>query len=123
MTPSQTIEEFAARLNAGDVAGAVDLYEADATFVVEPGTEARGIDEIRAALEGFAALRPRLQGTIEQSLATGDIALVVNRWTLRGTRPDGEPVHLSGRSADVLRRDGERGWRIAIDNPWGDAAQ
>lgn len=122
MTPSTTIQEFAARLSAGDVDGAAELYETDATFVVEPGLEVHGIDAIRGALEGFATLHPRLDGTIEQTLCTDDLALVVNRWSLEGTGPDGQPVHLSGRSADVLRRGSSGEWRIAIDNPWGDAA-
>lgn len=54
-------------------------------------------------------------------MCTDDVALVVNRWTLDGTRPDGQPVNLAGRSADVLRPSPNGEWRIVIDNPWGDA--
>jgi len=49
----------------------------------------------------------------------GDLALVTNRWTLDGTAADGQPVHLAGRSSDVLRQTGDGQWRIAIDDPWG----
>ena len=62
---------------------------------------------------------PSLQGDIEQVVYAGDVALVANRWVLEGTSPDGKPVRLSGRSADVLRRRCNGEWRIVIDDPWG----
>jgi ketosteroid isomerase-like protein len=64
-------------------------------------------------------LRPSLRGQIEQVVYAGDVALVANRWVLDGTTPDGDPVRLAGRSADVLRRVSNGDWRIAIDDPWG----
>jgi uncharacterized protein (TIGR02246 family) len=121
MTPDGTVQEFATRLSAGDVTGALALYEPDATFIVEPGTAVVGLEAIRDALEGFASLRPVLDGEIEQVVCTEDLALVVNRWALNGTAPDGQAVHLAGRSADVLRRTPNGDWRIVIDNPWGDS--
>lgn len=122
MTPGETIEMFATKLNAGDVSGALGLYEPDATFVVEPGTAVVGLEAIQGALEGFAALQPALDGRIDQVVCADDVALVVNQWTLSGTGPDGTPVRLAGRSSDVLRRAPNGEWRIVIDNPWGDAA-
>jgi uncharacterized protein (TIGR02246 family) len=119
MTPTEVLERFAALLAEGKAREALSLYEPDAAFVVEPGTVVTGHDAIGAALEGFAALRPSLHGDIEQIVYAGDVALVANRWVLDGTTPDGESVRLGGRSADVLRRASDGGWRIAIDDPWG----
>jgi uncharacterized protein (TIGR02246 family) len=121
-TPAQVIELFAERLNRGDVEGALALYDADATFAVQPGEVVEGSDAIRAALGSFAALEPRLSGTIEKTLTAGDLALVVNRWSLDGRRPDGETVRMAGVSADVLRRNADGSWKIAIDDPWGGGA-
>jgi hypothetical protein len=39
--------------------------------------------------------------------------------SFNGTGPDGEPVQLAARNADVLRRQGDGTWRFVIDNPWG----
>jgi uncharacterized protein (TIGR02246 family) len=119
MGPGQVIEAFAARLSDGEVEAALALYEPDARFVVEPGRVVSGHDAIRAALATFAALEPRLTGDIEELVQTDELALVVNRWTLVGVSPDGEPVRMMGRSADVLRRSPAGDWRIAIDDPWG----
>jgi uncharacterized protein (TIGR02246 family) len=122
MTPTQVLDRFAALLADGNVGEALSLYESDAAFVVEPGRVVTGHAAIRAALEGFAALRPSLHGEVEQVVYADDLALVANRWVLDGTTPDGEAVRLSGRSADVLRRAGDGEWRIAIDDPWGGGA-
>jgi uncharacterized protein (TIGR02246 family) len=118
-TPEQVIDRFAELMGAGDVDAALGLYEADATFIPEPGRIVRGADAIRIELERFAALRPQISSTIEQVVEAGDTALVVNRWQLCGTGPDGAAVEMSARSTDVLRRRPNAEWRILIDDPWG----
>jgi uncharacterized protein (TIGR02246 family) len=116
--PEDVIRDFAVRLNEGDVAGALALYEPDAAFVPEPGRTVQGTPAIRGALERFVALEPTLSGEIQGVRMGGDVALVINRWSLRGHGPDG-PVEMGGTSADVLRRQPDGSWRVLIDDPWG----
>ena len=118
-SPAQVIDLFTEALNSGDVDGALRLYEPGATFAPQPGEEVEGHNAIRKALAGFAALKPRLHGEISRVLTAGDVALVMNRWQLEGTQPDGAPVEMRGHSADVLRRAPDGAWRILIDDPWG----
>ena len=118
-SPEEVIELFASALGRGDVDGAMTLYEREATLAPRPGEQVTGLDAIRAALEQFAALKPTLTGDITKVLTADGVALVMNRWRLSGTQPDGTPVEMNGHSADVLRRDGDGGWRILIDDPWG----
>lgn len=117
--PEQVIELFSAALNGCDVDGAIALYEPEATFAPQPGQEVTGIQAIRGALEQLTALKPRLRGEITKVMTAGGVALVQNRWQLKGTQPDGSPVDMQGLSADVLRRAPDGGWRILIDDPWG----
>jgi len=49
----------------------------------------------------------------------GDIALYCSRWVLIGTSPEGKPVEMTGISSDVLLRQNDGQWLIAVDNPWG----
>jgi uncharacterized protein (TIGR02246 family) len=116
---AQVIERFAAHLNDGDVDAALALYDDQAVFAVQPGQIVRGREEIRAALQGFAALKPTLSGEIVKVLETDHHAVVFNRWNLIGTSPDGAPIEMGGTSADVLRRDDTQQWRVLIDDPWG----
>ena len=122
MDPYAVVKAMGERLSAGDVDGALALYADDATFAVRPDEVVRGGDAIHAALARFAALRPEMEGEKVKVLEAGDTALVVNRWTLRGTTPDGEPLEMAGTSADVLRRQDDGRWLVAIDDPWGGAA-
>jgi uncharacterized protein (TIGR02246 family) len=117
-TPDGVIRDFADRLNRGDVEGALALYEPEAAFLAEPGKSVHGSEAIRHALERFAALEPELTGEIQGVRQNGDIALVLNRWSLKGRTPEG-PVEMSGTSADVLRRQADGTWRVLIDDPWG----
>lgn len=118
-TPEQVIEQFSQHLNGGDLDALVGLYEPDAAFVAEPGVVLRGRDAIREALQGFLALSPTITGEIQGVVETGGVALVVNRWRLEGTDPEGSHVELSGVSADVVRRQPDDSWRVLIDDPWG----
>lgn len=118
--PAETVETFAERLNEGDLEGALAQYELRAVFHPVPdGPPVAGAEAIREALTGFVALKPVMEGEIAKVSEAGDTALVINRWRLRGTQPDGTPVELAGTSADVLHRGADGAWRILIDDPSG----
>jgi uncharacterized protein (TIGR02246 family) len=121
MRPEGVIERFSELLAEGDLDAMMQLYEPDAAFAPQPGETVLGHEAIRAALAGFLAVKPRIEGTIEKVLEAGDIALVANRWELSGTAPDGSPVRMAATSADVLRRRPDGSWGIVIDDPWGAA--
>ncbi len=120
-TPEALHDRWFDGVTRGDFEAVAALYEPTAAFVTQPGQVAEGIDAIREALTGLIALRPR--GTLEKLtvISAGDVALLVSRWSLSGTGADGQPVALSGQTADVVRRQGDGTWRFVIDNPWGDA--
>ncbi|BCJ46082.1 hypothetical protein GCM10010168_50300 [Actinoplanes ianthinogenes] len=119
-TPADVITEFAAALHDGRIDDAVALYEPDAAFIAQPGAApVYGLEQIRAALAGFAALRPTLTPDIRKVVEAGGVATVLNAWTLEGTGPDGSPLHLRGTSADVMRRRADGTWGLLIDDPWG----
>ena len=120
--PETTVELVSRRISASDVEGALALYERDAAFTAAPGEVVTGQDAIRAALERFAALEPTLTGRVRKVVQAGDVALVLNDWTLEGRQPGGEPVRMGGTSADVLRRQPDGRRLVAIDDPWGAAA-
>ena len=121
-TPEDTIRSFSAFLAEGDLEAMVDLYEPEAAFVPQPGTVVTGREAIRESLRPFLAMRPRMSGEIARVVTAGDTAFVANRWSLEGRGPEGEPVELSGVSADVLSRRVDGTWGIAVDDPWGGAA-
>ena len=117
--PLDTVTSLMTAINDGDIEVAVSLYEPDAVLVAQPGQIARGRAAIRAALAGFISLKPTLRGHSQQIVEAGDIVLFCGRWKLTGTSPDGKKVEMGGVSSDVLRRQPNGRWLIAVDNPWG----
>src|SRR5690349_12782151 len=95
------------------------LYEPEAGFAAQPGNLAHGAAGVRNALVGFLAMKGKLDLKVTRVLEASDLALVISVWSFAGTGPGGEPVKLTGKSADVLRRQPDRSWRLVIDNPWG----
>jgi ketosteroid isomerase-like protein len=64
-------------------------------------------------------MKGKLDLEVTRVLEVDDLALVVGAWSFDGTGPEGEPVRLEARNADVLRRQADGTWRFVIDNPWG----
>jgi len=118
-TPIDTVNQLTDAVNRGDLEGALALYEPNAALVVQPGQLARGSTELRAALGGFIGLKPELRSEAQHIIEIDDIALYTSRWTLHGTDPSGQATTMGGVSSDVLRRQRDGHWLIAIDNPWG----
>jgi ketosteroid isomerase-like protein len=117
--PIDTVNELVQAINRADLERAVAAYENGATLVAQPGQLARGAAQLREALAGFIALKAVLRSEAQHLIEAEDIALYIGRWSLSGTDPSGNPVVMSGESTDVLRRQRDGRWLIALDNPWG----
>jgi uncharacterized protein (TIGR02246 family) len=107
--------------SAGDLEALLALYDPAAVFVVKPGHVTRGPAELRAAMQRTIELRGKLAITPQAFVRADDIVLVMGQFALSGVRRDGTPLERIARFADVLRRQPDGGWRIAIDNPCADA--
>ena len=117
--PTSTVNQLIEAINHGDLDAAVALYEEAGVLVVQPGKIARGSEELRRALDGFIAMKANLRSEAQQVIEYGDLALYLSRWNLSGTDPSGKAVTMGGQSTDILRRQRDGRWLIAVDNPWG----
>jgi uncharacterized protein (TIGR02246 family) len=118
-TPEQVLASVVEGINTGNFDMLMALYEPEAAFATQPGSLAHGLPAIREALGRFVAMAGKLDLTVTRVLEVNDLALVTGVWTFTGTGPDGQPVQLAAKNADVLRRQADGSWRFVIDNPWG----
>jgi uncharacterized protein (TIGR02246 family) len=118
-TPERVLEAIVTGINSGDLESLMPLYESEAAFATEPGSLAHGPAGIAEALNGFISMQGELDLEVTRVLEADDLALVIGVWSFNGTGPDGQPVRLAARNADVLRRQTDGTWRFVIDNPWG----
>ena len=119
VTPVHVLESIVAGINSWDLDSLTPLYESGAAFATQPGSLAHGAPGISDALTGFISMNGTLDLEVTRVLEVDDLALVVGVWSYDGTGPDGEPVRLEAKNADVLRRQNDGTWRFVIDNPWG----
>lgn len=110
---------FAQPLNAGNLGALVALYEPQAALMPSPGKLVTGIAAIRESLAGFLAGKPKMSLTPRLVAQTGDLAVVTAKWALSMTGPDGKPAQMTGQSVEVMRRQPDGSWRLAIDLPVG----
>lgn len=110
---------FAEAFNSGDVDSIAALYEPEATLVPQPGQVVKGVHAIRQALQGFLALKGRINVETQYVIRAGDIALLRAKWSLVGTGPDGKLMDMKGNSTEVIRRQPDGNWLFVIDHPFG----
>jgi len=110
---------FAEAVNSGDVEQLLALYAPDALLAPQPGKRARGAAQIRQALLDLLALDGHMSSRNVLCLQAGELALLQGEWRFSGSAPDGSPLELSGRSAEVVRRQPDGSWLYAIDHPFG----
>ena len=118
-TPELVLKSIVDGINTGNLDSLMPLYEDGAAFATQPGSLKHGLPAVREALAAFIAMKGTLDLKVTRVLRVSDLALVTTVWSFTGTGPDGEPVKLAAKSADVLRRQADDSWRIVIDNPWG----
>lgn len=119
--PADTVTRLINAVNQGDLATVAACYEPEATLIVQPGQVATGTQAIREAFAGFIAAKTIITSETHKIIQSGDIALFISKWTAAGTAPDGTSMNMGGTSSDVLRRQADGRWLIAIDNPFGAA--
>jgi len=119
MTPEDVLNSVVEGINTGDLDSLMTLYEADACFATQPGQLAKSPESVRQSLRGFINLNGKLDLKVKRVLQSSDLALVTTEWSFSGTGPDGNPVNMAAKSADVLRQQADRTWLFVIDNPWG----
>ena len=120
--PEQIHQLFESAFNAADIDGLMELYESNAALIAQPGSVSHGSEEVRAALQGFLALKGRITLNTKLVVTVGDLAYLSNTWSLNGTGPDGNPVALGATTAEVARRQAGGTWCYVIDNARGDPA-
>jgi ketosteroid isomerase-like protein len=121
-TPEDTGRLIGEAITSGDIDAALSLYEPAATFAMPSGFgegSVTGLDGLRGALSGFLAMSPELKVNPEKALLSGETALVIGNWTLKGRDAEGNDIDASGRYADVVRRQPDGSWLFVIDNPNG----
>jgi uncharacterized protein (TIGR02246 family) len=114
--PQEMNGAFAAAVRSGDVEQVLALYEPDALLAPQPGLRARGLEQIRAALDALIAIGGTIESRNNYCMEVGDLALLQGEWQLRTKAPDGSPLVLGSRTAEIVRRQPDGSWLYVVDH-------
>src|SRR5216684_3911887 len=89
--PEGVVPSLIERFNSGKVSAMMGLYDSEAVLIADDGR------------------------------TVTDLAEIVVDWSIDGTGPDGEHVHVEGSASDIARRGADGLWRNLIDNRRGTA--
>ena len=108
-------------IESGDIEAALDLYEKDATFVVSANQTVTGHRAIRDVLKNMigAESTGKLDHVTTVLSADGSIAFTRAKGSTTGKGPDGNFITTNFHSIEVVRKQSDGTWRIAIDDPSG----
>jgi ketosteroid isomerase-like protein len=108
-------EIFIAAFNSGDGALFDRLYRPDAVSNLT-GKTRTGPERTKTITE-LPATKPRVRATIKHRYIAGDTCLFIVDFVLDTHDENGHPVRLTGFCTDVLVREPDGRWLMAIDRP------
>ena len=114
-TPEHAIELLDAAFNSGDLDAVLRYYEEAAVVLPQPGTEARGSEELRKLYGSFMKPRTTAKQIKTHVVEADGVALFTSRWSL--TVDDEAPQEFI--ATTVFRRQADGGWKALIDNARG----
>jgi uncharacterized protein (TIGR02246 family) len=117
--PADVYPALLKAFNAGDIDATLACYEPKACFVLKSGQVARGVVELREAYRATFSYKPNLELDIRKIISGNDLALAVVEWKSKTVSSSGEAKVWAGTATDILRRQSDGTWKLALDNPYG----
>jgi uncharacterized protein (TIGR02246 family) len=118
--PADVHPAYLKAFNAGDIDATVACYESQACFISKSGRVAHGTPELRKLYRAIFSYKPHLKLEVRKIIQAGDdLALVIVEWKSKAVLASGEIEALSGIATDVVRKQLDGRWKLAIDNPYG----
>ena len=87
---------------------------------MKSGHAARGIVELREMFRATFSYKPDLKLDVRKIISAGDdLVLVVVEWTTQTVSSSGDVKVWAGTATDIVRRQPDGTWKLALDNPYG----
>ena len=118
--PADVYPTLLKAFNAGDIDAILACFESQACFVLKSGDTARGTVELRKMFQATLSYKPDLKLNVSKIIPAGDdLALVIVKWTSRTVSSSGETKVWAGTATDIVRRQPDGTWKLALDNAYG----
>ena len=110
----QVVETWMSASRSGDIDTVLGLMADDVIFMA-PGREPFGKEAFATAAKGMSGMKMDGTSDIVELQVLGDWAYIRNRIEITMTPPDGGPMHRSGYTLTLLRKETDGRWRLVRD--------
>jgi len=118
--PADVYPALLQAFNTGDLDAILACYEPRACFVLRSGHVVCGAAELRKMFEATLSYKPDLKSEVSKIIHAGDdLALVIVNWSSATVSSSGETKVWTGTATDIVRRQLDGTWKLALDNPYG----
>jgi len=121
--PSEMIEHVCSAIVKKDYDALLSYYEPNAVLVRPDGSEAVGLDAIRAEYQSYVEKVTSMSGKAVWTHVADDLAVVRGEYTIAFLRANGETLEMSGSPIELLRKQADGSWKYIIDNGSGADAE
>lgn len=116
--PTEAVKYFRNCIANGDLQGALSCFDKEATYIERDGQEIKGLVNIEKSMEHLCTWRPEIKGSSHKVTIVGDHAIWVDKWSLKATLPDGDPVEMNGATSCMMKKNNNGIWLWLVDNPF-----
>lgn len=116
--PAGAVKYFRHCIVSGDLLGALSCFDKDATYIERDGQEITGLENIEKAMQHLCTWKPEIIGANQRATIVGDLAIWIDKWSLKAVMPDGSPVQMNGATSCLMKRNDKGIWLWLVDNPF-----
>lgn len=116
--PADAVKYFRNCIVTGDLKGALSCFDKNAVYIERDGQEITGLDNIEKSMEHLCTWKPKIVGSKHRVTIVGNLALWVDKWSMKATMPDGNPVEMNGATSCMMKKNEEGIWLWLVDNPF-----
>lgn len=116
--PAEAVKYFRDCIVNGDLSGALSCFDKDATYIERDGQEIIGLENIEKSMKHLCTWKPEIIGNSQRVTIVGDLALWVDKYSLKAVLPDGNPIEMKGVTSCLMKRNDNGIWLWLVDNPF-----
>lgn len=116
--PAEAVKYFRSCIVNGDLQGVLSCFGEDAIYIERDGQEITGLQNIEKSMAHLCTWKPEIMGGKHKVTIVGDIAIWIDKYSLKATMPDGNPIEMSGVTSCIMKKNDGGIWLWLVDNPF-----
>ncbi|MBS7255844.1 YybH family protein [Flavobacterium branchiicola] len=120
-TPKSAVNYFRNCIANGDLQGVLGCFDKNATYINREGQEIKGLENIEKEMQHLCNWKPEITGSNYRETIVDDLAIWVDKWSMKAKTPDGNPIEMNGATSCMMKKNDKGIWLWLVDNPFAAA--